>query len=178
MASIVLESDIPAEMDAAIRDLLCRCFPPDVPIFSLSRHWHGSAPAYSVVDLAENGALKGHIGVVVRRILAGGQPAVIAGIQNMAVTPEWRGRGIGDALMRSAMDEGRARGIPFGLLFCVPALEKFYAKLGWRRIDVDARMDFEGKVNIPIPGKNIVMVTELATTPFPPGDLHLQGPDW
>ena len=31
---------------------------------------------------------------------------------------------------------------------------------------------------IPIPGKNIVMVRELAETPFPPGDLHLQGPDW
>jgi GNAT superfamily N-acetyltransferase len=178
MLETISELELTSELDAAIRDLLCRCFPPDVSIFSKSRHWHGSAPAYSVVDRSDDGRLKGHMAVVVRRIKAGARPALVAGIQNMAVSPEWRGQGVGDALMHAVMDEARRRGIPFGLLFCVPQLEKFYASLGWRRIDVDARMDFEGREAIPIPGKNIVMVRELAETPFPPGDLHLQGPDW
>ena len=29
----------------------------------------------------------------------------------------------------------RRRGVRFGLLFCVPEMEGFYARLGWRRID-------------------------------------------
>lgn len=178
MLETIPEQELTRETDAAIRELLCRCFPPDVPVFSRTRHWHGSAPAYSVVDFAEDGRLRGHMGLVVRRILAGGRPALIAGIQNMAVAPEWRGHGISEAMMKAASDEARKRDIPFGLLFCVPGLEAFYARLGWRRLEVDARMDFEGHCGIPIPGKNIVMVSEWAGEAFPPGDLHLQGPDW
>ncbi len=44
---LIEESDMPPETDAAIKRLLCECFPPDIEEFSRSRYWHGSAPAYT-----------------------------------------------------------------------------------------------------------------------------------
>jgi hypothetical protein len=60
----------------------------------------------------------------------------------------------------------------------VPELERLYAALKWQRIDVAVTMrDSQGR-SVPIPGKNIAMVLELAGRPFPPGDIDLQGTDW
>ena len=75
------------------------------------------------------------------------------------------------------MAEAGRRSIPFGLLFCVQGLERFYASLGWRTLPVRARMVFEG-AETEIPAKNIAMVIALSAKLFPPGDLHLGGPDW
>src|SRR5512143_1456449 len=68
---VVNESAMAPDLDRAIRILLCDCFPPDVEVFSRTRHWHGSAPDYSVVCL-ERGALVGHVGIVLRMVSAGG----------------------------------------------------------------------------------------------------------
>jgi GNAT superfamily N-acetyltransferase len=174
---LVAEAQLSPELDRAIRELLCVCFPPDVAVFSQSRHWHGSAPAYSLVQ-RQGGAAVGHVGVVVREIRAGRSPVLIAGIQNLAVRPDGRKSGLGPELMTAAMAEARRRQIPFGLLFCVPALEKFYRALGWVVLPVDATMRDEAGRSVPIPGKNICMALSLGPAPFPPGDLDLRGPDW
>ncbi len=164
-------------LDAAIRECLCACFPDDASFFSRSRAWHGSAPAYSLIGRAE-GRVVGHVGVIVRDIRAGTQSVRIAGIQNMAVLPEARKTGLGSTLITGAMDEAARRGIPFGVLFCIPELERYYARYGWTRQDVEVRMDFDGERNVSIPGKNICMVKLLAGRTFPAGDIHLQGADW
>ena len=102
----------------------------------------------------------------------------IAGIQSLAVSPRIRGSMLAWALMRRSMKEARKRGVPFGLLFCVPSLEPLYAAMKWERIDVVTTMrDEEGRA-APIPGKNIAMVLKLAGRPFPEGDIDLQGTDW
>jgi len=175
--TVIDEAVMPPEMDQRIRELLCICFPSDVEVFSETRHWHGSAPEYSVVACRAGKAL-GHVGVVGRTILSGNTTVDVAGVQNVAVHPDHRGTGLGSALMIHAMDEARDRGKPSGLLFCVPELGPYYERPGWQALDVDARMDYEGQVNIPIPGKNICMVDGLAGDSFPAGALHLQGPDW
>jgi predicted N-acetyltransferase YhbS len=171
------EASVTPEMDAAIRDCLCECFLEDVPIFSRQRAWHGSQPSYCLVGL-EGNAVVGHVGVVVRTIRVVEEPVEIAGIQNMAIRLSQRGTGLGLALITAAMDEAAIRGIRFGLLFCVPTLEKYYARFGWVLHPADVRMDFEGQRNIPIPGINICMVKTLSDQPFPDGDIHLQGADW
>ena len=175
---LIEEKDMSPAMDQAIRDLLCVCFPPDVAAFSKTRHWHGSAPAYSLVQEENNSRVVGHVGVVVREIRCGSAPLIIAGIQNLAVLPEWRRCGLGPKLMLDSMDAARRRGIPFGLLFCVPALEKFYQSVGWFTVHATAKMVDERGLYQPIPGKNICMAIRLASAPFPPGDIDLQGADW
>lgn len=173
---IINEPDMPSGTDAAIKRLLCECFPPDVAAFSASRHWHGTAPAYSVVHW-QGERIMGHVGIVVREVRCGGIPAVVAGVQNFAVAHELRGRGLSQQLMVEAMAEAARRHVPYGLLFCVPRLERFYALLDWRRTDVSVTMVEKGE-RVPIPGKNIAMFKELAGTPFPEGDIDLQGMDW
>lgn len=175
--AIVPEPAVTPPLDAAIRDCLRAVFPVDDAIFSQSRHWHGSAPAYSLLAQAD-GVVVAHVGVVVRAVTAGGAAVTVAGIQNFAVRPAWRGTGLGAALMRGAMDEAQRRGIPYGLLFCVPALEPYYRALGWLALGAAARMDYDGRTDVPIPGKNISMAIALGAAPFPAGDIHLGGPDW
>jgi predicted N-acetyltransferase YhbS len=146
-------------------------------IFSKTRHWHGSAPAYSLVHQRNRQAL-GHVGIVVRTVMAGGTPVKVAGIQNLAVRPNRRGTGLGAKLIAAAMDEARRRGISQGLLFCAPTLEKFYKALGWATVPASVIMLDEQGRRVPIPGKNICMVKPLSVTPFPPGVIDLHGADW
>ncbi|OGV74304.1 MAG: hypothetical protein A3K19_17845 [Lentisphaerae bacterium RIFOXYB12_FULL_65_16] len=174
---VIDEVRMPPDVDAKVRQLLCACFPPDVPIFSITRHWHGSAPAFSVVIHADD-VVVGNVAIVIRTIRAGTATVTVAGIQNMAIRREFRGAGLGAPMLEAAMREAVRREVQFGLLFCVPGLERYYAQFGWTRRDVDTRMDYDRQQNIPIPGKNICMVNTLGDEPFPEGDLHLQGPDW
>lgn len=173
---VVEEHAMPASLDHAIREMLCECFPDNTAAFARTRAWHGSAPAYSVVSRSHDGVF-GHVGVVVREVNAGGRAIVVAGIQNMAVVPSHRGTGLSHRLMAEAMAEARRRGIPFGLLFCIPKLERVYGAMGWETLPVRARMVFEGK-ETEIPPKNIAMALPLAGKGFPGGELHLGGADW
>ena len=99
---IVDESDIDAFLDEGIRDCLVECFPPDREVFSRTRAWHGSAPAFSVVEEA-GGRVLGQVGIVRRRVRAGGREMEVAGVQNVAVRAEARGTGLGPALLGAAM---------------------------------------------------------------------------
>jgi len=174
---IVDETDMTPELDAGIRDLLCKCFPADVEVFSRTRRWHGTGPTYCLV-YRDGATVVGHAGVVCRSILVGETEIFMAGIQNVAVDPDSQGSMLAWALMRKAMKEAGRRGIKFGVLFCLPALERLYAGLKWRTVNVGVTMRGEDGKKIPIPGKNITMVMELTDEPFPEGDIFLQGMDW
>ncbi|MCP4610137.1 MAG: GNAT family N-acetyltransferase [Planctomycetes bacterium] len=174
---LIEESDMPPEIDATIKRLLCECFCPDAEKFSRSRYWHGSAPAYTLIH-RDGDEVVGQVGIVLRTIRCGHVPTDIAGIQSLAVSPRIRGGMLAWALMRRSMKEARKRGVPFGLLFCVPSLERLYAAMRWERIDVITTMRDEKDQTVPIPGKNIAMVLKLDDRPFPEGDIDLQGADW
>lgn len=175
--TIVAEPEMPAGLDQAIRDLLCACFPADEAVFSKTRYWHGSAPAYSIIHRSGTD-LDGHTAIVIRDIQIGSLTTRIAGVQNMAVHPLARGRQIGPRLIDLAMDEARHRNIPFGLLFCTPGLAEYYGRYGWITQPVTVRMDFNGETDIPIPGKNICMMRKLTGADYPIGHIHLGGADW
>ena len=174
---IVEESNVTAALDAEFRRLLLQCFGADSVVFSQTRHWHGSVPAYSVIA-RQDGRLVAHTGIIVRDIRAGDHPVRIYGIQNMGVAPEARGTGVGLRVLEEAAREADRRGIPFGVLFCVPKLERYYRRDGWETRDVAVRMDYDGQANIPIPGKNVCMIKCLTAEVFADGEMHLQGADW
>lgn len=174
---IVDECEMTPELDAAIRRSLCACFPADVAVFSETRRWHGSGPLFSAF-IKDSGEVIAHVGVVDRMVRFGSSPARAAGIQNVFVLPSYRGRNLSDAVMLAAQEEARARGFDCGLLFCVPRLEKVYARMGWRVIANDVvRVDDDG-LEKPIPGKNIGMFLPLSWPQAPPHTIHLGGNDW
>jgi predicted acetyltransferase len=112
-------------------------------------------------------------------ILVGTKPLRIAGIQNVFTLPECRGLGYGKLVMDASMKEARRRDFDAGLLYCVPELEKLYAKCGWILLPREAiiRVDEKG-TEIPLPEKNIAMFYPLSVRQFPSGRIHLQGNDW
>lgn len=170
------ESQMPPATDASVRALLCTCFPAEAGVFSKTRHWR-SAPAY-VVLLAHNGRVQGHIAIVVRVIRCDGREVTVAGVQGFAVHPDLRGCGVGSRLMASATVEAKRRGLDFGLLFCLPALEKYYCSLGWSALHQPVLMTDENGGPVPATGKNICMFQPLGAASFPEGTIDLQGRDW
>ncbi len=176
---VIDESEMTPEMDAGIREGLCECFPADADVFSRTRAWHGSLASWSILLREPSGHIVAHTGVVDRKILAGDVPLHVAGIQNVFVLPDQRGKGLSDRVMVAAMKEAAAGHYDCGLLFCVPELEKVYARCGWKRLaDVPVIRINERRMEVPIPGKNIAMFYPLKVTEFPAGRIHLQGNDW
>ncbi|MHB8900827.1 MAG: GNAT family N-acetyltransferase [Thermoguttaceae bacterium] len=175
---LILESDMPPELDASIRQLLVTCFSKDAGFFSGSRAWHGSAPEFSAV-IVDEGRLIAHLGVVQRRITVGGAAADVAGVQNVAVLPERRGRGLSRTMLAPAMDEALRRGLDYGLLFCEPKTVPIYARCGWSTLPDQSvvRVDSDGLEKPLLPG-NLSMWRPLAKPVFPPGAVHLGGNDW
>jgi len=174
---VIDEHDIAQELDTAIRRLLCECFPADAEVFSVRRAWNDVRPAFSVFGRHGDNVV-GQVGIIERQITCGGMPIRMAGIQSLAVTPDWRRRGLSQRLMNAAMHEAQRRGIRFGLLFCVPGLEGFYGGLGWRRIDRAVTMQDATGRSVPLTAKNITMELALAGDPLPPGPIDLEGRDW
>ena len=177
--SVIEETEISFELDVEIKAGLCRCFPPDGAIFSKTRSWHGSGPAWSVI-IEEDGKVPAHVGIVDRTILVSGDTRIrVAGIQNVFVLPEGRSKGFCDQIMNKAMSEADKRNFDCGLLFCVPEIEKIYSRCGWQLLPKERviRVDENGN-EVQLPEKNIAMFYPLIITEFPSGDIHLQGNDW
>lgn len=173
---IIEEKSVSSPDDALIRKLLAACFPKDAGFFSKFRKWH-SDPEYILLG-RKGREIFGQVAVVVREISCGRTKIKIAGIQSLAVSPKCRGTGLSQVLMTQSMSEAWRRGIKFGLLFCVPELERFYALLGWKRIDEHFFMRNESGAKKSIPQKNIGMILLLSGTQFPSGAIDLRGRDW
>ncbi len=177
--TVVYEDRMSREEDAELRDCLCACFPSDSEVFSKTRDWHGSSPEWCVI-CRESGKIIAHVGIVSRRIKVGTMNLFVAGIQNVFVLPQERGRGLSDIVMNEAMRHAKERSdYDCGLLYCVPQLLKVYARCGWREIPKDdiLRIDENG-AELHLPGKNIAMFHPLRIEDFPSGIIHLMGNDW
>jgi predicted N-acetyltransferase YhbS len=174
---VIDEGDIGVELDSAIRQLLCACFPSDAEAFSRCRAWNNVRPAFSVFG-RKGDKVVCQVGIIERQITCGGVPARVAGIQSMAVSPEWRRSGLSQRLMNAAMHEALRRGLRFGLLFCTPKLKGLYGRMGCRRIDQAVTMRDAAGRPVPLTAKNIAMSLPLTGDPLPSGPIDLEGRDW
>ncbi len=173
---LIDESEIDAATDAAIRAGLVACFPADAEVFAQSREWHGSRPAFSAVEVSD-GAVIAHAGVTDRTLTVGRESLRVAGIMNVFVLAEHRGRGLSDGLLNLAMAEAWRRGFDAGLLFCAPGLEKVYARAGWRGIDAPVTRIDETGARVGLPAGNIAMALDPRGI-WPNGEIDLGGNDW
>jgi len=175
---IVDEPKLSPDLDAAIRRTLATAFPADAKFFSHSRAWHGSAPSFSAV-VVQGEEVAAHLGVVRRRVIVGGAPVDVAGIQNVCVLPEYRGRGLCREILDAVMAEALQRGLDFGLLFCVAELIPLYVRCGWQRLQDRrvVRVDGDGR-ETPLVEGNLPMWYPLVKEVFPGGEVHLNGNDW
>lgn len=171
------EKDLPGDLDADIRNGLREAFPEDDEFFSKRRGWKESRPEFSIVAQGDD-RLVGHVAVVERVIGVGAESLTAGGIQNVFVAPEMKGSGLSGDLIRAAVAEMARRGYDCGLLFCLPALEKVYAPMGWQHLAGRKVLAREGDKSVPVAEKNIAMFFPLKTFTLPPGDIDLRGDDW
>lgn len=175
--SIIDEREITPDLDLQIRRALCACFPNDEAVFSQTRQWHGSGPAFTVI-CREASRIVAHVGVVHRKVSVGAAALTVGGVQNVFVLPDCRGRGLVDDVMASSMQEASRRSYDCGLLFCVPELEKVYRRCGWHSLGERQVIRVEDGKELPLPGRNIAMWYPLRAASFPAGTIHLGGNDW
>ena len=176
---VVDEKDISDDLDIALRDGLVECFSLDVEYFSKQSWWH-SRPQWRTLVQNDKGQVVGHIAIVVRDVAVGedAESVKVAGIQSVFVRPQLQGTGLSDRIMKMSMLRADQQGLDAGFLFCIPELEKVYARMGWQKIDAEVLMQDEQDNTVPIPGKNIAMVYPLKRKDFPAGDVDLAGEDW
>ena len=168
------EERISPELDAAIREMLGRDF---TPYFSTRRHYHDCVPAFTVIG-RQDGTVLGQVGVVLRAVRCGDAVVQVAGIQSLCVAKSARGSRLAADMMKKAMAEAKRRGVPHGMLFCSERLSRFYARLGWLRLDVPVTLADEGGRPVPLPQHSVAMTLDLGGGCFPPGDVYLQGREW
>lgn len=175
--AVVPENEMTDDLDRAIRNILVACFLKDADHFSNQRWWH-SPHQWSVLALTGDGGIVGVLCVVERTVTVGGSGLTVAGIGNVCTLPEWRGMGIADAVMATALAEAGKRSLDAGLLFCKPALEKVYARMGWKTVDGAVYMEDADGGMTTLPAENIAMSIPVAIEAFPAGDIDLRGRDW
>jgi predicted acetyltransferase len=78
-----------------------------------------------------------------------GRPAAMAGIASVKVAPEYRGRGIGRALMAEVLRLTQERGYPLSVL--APATMPIYRSLGWELAG--------GKYRFTIPARSLLVLS-------------------
>ncbi|MDR3232828.1 MAG: GNAT family N-acetyltransferase [Planctomycetaceae bacterium] len=175
--SIAEEDGIDSELDAALRALLCRCFPEWSSVFQECRTWHSTPPIFTLVA-SEHGQIIGHVAVVVRTITTTWNFRYnVASIQGVCVSPENRRSGLATEMMLTALNEIKRRGFLFAILFCKEHLVSFYTDKGWKLADDSVVM--RNKDDLPISMRsNCPMYYELGDVPFPEGPLDVHSPSW
>lgn len=179
ISRIIDEIAISSEIDKKIREGLCRCFPENTKIFSKTRAWNGESPIFSVLGFNNNNLIA-HTGVISRKIrIDSGEELTIFGLQNVFITPEYRGKGLLAIIMEELMKRVKNMQFDHGMLFCRPELEKTYSKFSWQRVS-NNRMFFldNGSIKSALPKRHIAMVYPLIKSRFPIGDIDLQGSTW
>jgi len=121
--------------------------------------------------------LVGHVGIVERTVTVGGAPYDVGGIAALVVQAEWRGRGLGHALMQCAEDVLHDEtDAAFGHLICEPDRVGFYAGLGWQ--EVAGPLVFTAWDGQRVTVGHRIMVLPLRGDPWPDGPIDAQGLMW
>jgi GNAT superfamily N-acetyltransferase len=124
------------------------------------------------------GALVANAALVWRTVTVGdgGQRIPVAGLGSVVTRPEARGRGHATAAITAALAFARREwGVEFAMLFCRPELVPFYERIDFASLPPPILIDQPGgKIASP----TRVLVRPLASRPWPPGPIDVNGPPW
>lgn len=117
-----------------------------------------------------------HVGVLKHEISVGGDSVTVGGIGGVVTVPEAQKKGVAQHLVEHATSFlGRAWAVDAGLLFCLPKMESYYARLGWQTLEAPVTIEQPaGRIISPLP----VMILPIRMTRWPTGDVDLQSLPW
>ncbi|MFF0277141.1 GNAT family N-acetyltransferase [Streptomyces sp. NPDC004330] len=85
--------------------------------------------------------LVAHAGLVRLPLLIDDTPTEVVGVGGVAVAADLRGSGLARQVVSAALDHARTMGPRHALLFCRPALEALYRRLGWHVLAGDVLVE-------------------------------------
>ncbi|MDO5565073.1 MAG: GNAT family N-acetyltransferase [Planctomycetia bacterium] len=172
---MIREPDVTSALDNQLRDFLSRIFPEWAEIFKSRRCWHEARPVFSIIAECGN-RIVGHVGVVERTITnCWNWRYNVGSFQGVSVDPEFRGQGLGKALLDRALEESKQYGYDFVILFCKEPLVPFYCKLGWK-LPEDSMIMWRDR-ELPIAMRsNCPMYQVLGEMSFPEGPIDVHNP--
>jgi GNAT superfamily N-acetyltransferase len=117
-----------------------------------------------------------HVGLLAHTVHVGGAAVAVAGIGGVVTVPDAQGRQHARTLLRHALDfVTRTWHVDAGLLFCLPRMVPYYARLGWRVVEQPVTIDQEfGPTPSPVP----VMVLPMSDLGWPDGAVRLESLPW
>ncbi len=148
----------------------------DTHIFGLEDAGYSWRPKNYHFITEEDGRPLSHVGVIKTTVNAGGREITVGGIGGVATRPEAQGRHLVHAAMQQVQEFiCHELGAEFGMLFCLPRLEPFYARQGWQTIEDEVEFDQPaGKVVWPYR----VMVRPCGERIWPAGRVEVGGLPW
>jgi GNAT superfamily N-acetyltransferase len=121
-------------------------------------------------------ALVGWVGILVRKVKMADEEIELSGVFGVITEAEYRGKGIGAAMMRKAQEFTSSElGLEFSMLHCAHHLLPFYSKLGWQQIDNPVTCD---QPNGKEPRTPVNMVLKCGQMEWPNGSVDLCGYPW
>ena len=175
---VVREPDVPAALDAAIMRLQQRAFPA-TKCFAWTRHYTHTAREGDFRVLAWlDDALVGQVVVMWANARTEAQTLRLAGLGNVCSDPDHRQTHAASACIRRALELARGQGGDGALLFCVPSLEKYYARFGFAIVPNEVYFTHADGTVFRRDHHDIRMGLMLRPQPWPTGDLYLDTEDF
>jgi aminoglycoside 2'-N-acetyltransferase I len=133
-------------------------------------------PTEKHVLIVEGGRKVCHVGLVKHTVAVEEHPVPVAGIGGVLTRPECRGLGYGRMAMAAAEAFALSQmGVDFMLLFCRPALQRWYEGLGWVKVSSSVWVEQEqGPIVQPL----VSMVRCLGAKQWPQGEVRLGCLPW
>jgi predicted N-acetyltransferase YhbS len=175
------ETDLTQRDHAALAELLRAAFVEAPDEFAGLRSWGWARKEARLWLADDDGRPVAHLAVGRRLVRVGGAELLVAGVGDVGVSPDARGRGLGATLMK----ELRARSTTefaadFGLLLCAEGVVDFYRRTGWTRVANMVRYVDPHDERTVREATSPVMVLPARRPPahWPEGLIDLRGLPW
>ncbi|MGQ7461831.1 GNAT family N-acetyltransferase [Streptococcus suis] len=171
--------DLLAKQVQAIKDLFDREYRDGYGEWNLKQPY-GYAPQDYHLLAYQGEDLVGHMGSQVRTISVGAEESLIAGIGGVLIAPEFRGKGLGRAMMTRLLEENtQTLAVDFSYLGCREEVVPYYEACGFYRMERLERF-INRLTNMSQEELSIVMIAsgQKNWRNFPSGRIDLHGRPW
>lgn len=111
--------------------------------------------------LTEGEMLVSHASVRTRTVRHAGTPYRVAGLSTVFTYPDFRGRGLGEQVVRAATDHIRRSGDDLAMLFCGDRVQPLYLRCGWEPVP-SARIYYGDEREPNLKDDNLVLMLFLS----------------
>lgn len=167
----IRDSDVDADIDRRLRDLLSICFTkPDDEVFR-ERRYFKEPPAHRWFIRDEEERVIAHVALHEKVVVSSNQDISVGGIAEVCVHPEFRGQGFVCKLLAKVHDWLRLKGYRFSLLFGDPRVYTSSEYVSVTNLFRGSKSDNGAIKWEPIKA----MVCQLSEAEWPSDGVYLQG---